>query len=391
VGHPETHTTTEAAAEPLHNATGNILVITVLLLALGLVMAASTAPVSNPALARFVVLRHTLWLGLSMVAMLVAYSVDYHSLRRFSVVILAVAMAGLVGVLWFGAVVNGARRWYRIGNFLSFQPSEAYKVALCLYMADFLAREQERIKSFLKGFLQPIVVMGAGFVLILRQPDFGTALLIAVVTFAMMFVAGIRISHVVAALTGSVPLLVYAVAVVPYRLRRILTFLNPWADPQGAGYQIIQSLIALGSGGWVGVGLGNGRQKLLYLPEAGSDFVFAIIGEELGLVGCAVVILLFALLLWQGLKVARHAPDLFGSLLAFGLTFSICLQAGVNIAVVTCSAPTKGLALPLISSGGSSLMATTVAIGLLMNIASHAETEPAPEARGAVKVRRASS
>jgi len=389
VGYSHAPTTTETAPEPLPNATSNILVVTVLLLALGLVMAASTAPASNPALARFLVLRHTLWLAVAMVAMLVAYSIDYHTLRRFSVVILLVAMASLVGVLKFGAVVNGARRWYRVGNFLSFQPSEAYKVALCLYMADFLAREQERIKSFFKGFVQPIVVMGIGFVLILRQPDFGTALLIAVVTFAMMFVAGIRIAHAAAAFLASVPLLVYAVAVVPYRLRRILAFLDPWADPQGAGYQIIQSLIALGSGGLVGVGLGNGRQKLLYLPEAGSDFVFAIIGEELGLIGCALVILLYGLLLWSGLRVARRAPDLFGSLLAFGLTFSICLQAAVNIAVVTCSAPTKGLALPLLSSGGSSLVATTVAIGLLMNVASHAEAEPAPEARGAIKVRRA--
>jgi cell division protein FtsW len=251
-------------------------------------------------------------------------------------------------------------------------------------MADFLAREQARIRTFFKGFLQPVCVMGVAFILILKQPDFGTALLIAAVTFGMLFVAGIRIIHVAPALLASVPLLVYMVTHVQYRLRRIMTFLDPWSDPQGAGYQIIQSLLALGSGGTVGVGLGNSQQKLLYLPEAGNDFVFAIIGEELGLVGCVAVILVFAVLVWYGMRVALRAPDICGSLLAFGLTFTFGLQAAVNIAVVTCSAPTKGLSLPLVSSGGSSLVAMMIAVGLLMNVASHVEADAEPAGVGAV-------
>ena len=369
---------------PLTGVTCNILVIVVVLLALGLIMVASTAPSHSPAVTRYLVLRHTLWLGLSFVALYVAYSVELRTLRRWSRVLLALSLLTLIAVLVFGAKVNGARRWFRFGIF-SFQPSELFKVALCLYMADFLEREQARIKTFFKGFAQPVAIMAAAFVLILMQPDFGTSLLVATMTFAMLFAAGIRIIHVLPAVLASLPLLGFLVWKVPYRLARILAFLDPWKDPQGAGYQVIQSLVAIGSGGLTGVGLGNSRQKLLFLPEAGTDFVFSIIGEELGLVGCSVVILLFVLLFWNGMRVARRAPDLFSSLLVYGLILIIGLQAVVNIAVVTCSAPTKGLALPFVSSGGSSLLATMVAVGLIMNAASRVETEAMPKAAGAVR------
>ncbi|MBM4039561.1 MAG: putative lipid II flippase FtsW [Planctomycetes bacterium] len=381
---------TQAAATParsLQDVTGGILAITVALLAFGLVMVASTAPATNAALGRYLVLKHTVWLAASFLALLVAYSVDYHALRRFTVPLLLLSLASLVGVLFFGATVNGARRWFRYGE-LSFQPSEFCKLALVLYMADFLAREQGRIKTFFKGFVQPMLIMGVAFVLILKEPDFGTALLIAMVTFGMLFVAGIRMIHVVPAVVASAPLLVYVAMRMPHVWQRIVTFLDPWAEPQGAGFQIVQSLIALGSGGATGLGLGNSRQKLLYLPEANSDFVFSIIGEEMGLVGTATVVVLFALLFWCGLRVARRAPDLYGSLLAFGLTFTIALQAAINIAVVTCSAPTKGIALPLVSAGGSALVATMAGVGLLMNVASHTEAETAPPELGAVKLAR---
>jgi len=376
-----------AAARPLQDVTGGILATAVVLLGIGLVMVASTAPASNPAQARYLVLKHTLWLAASLVALLLAYSVDYHRLRPFTVPLLLASLASLVAVLFVGATVNGAKRWFRVGE-LSLQPSEFCKLALCLYMADFLAREQERIKTFFKGFVQPMLIMGVAFVLILKEPDFGTALLIAMVTFGMLYVAGIRMIHVVPGVIASAPLLVYIAMRMPHVWQRIVTFLNPWAEPQGAGYQIVQSLIALGSGGLTGLGLGNSRQKLLYLPEASSDFVFAIIGEELGLVGAATVVALFALLFWCGLKVARRAPDLYGSLLAFGITFTIGLQAVVNIAVVTCSAPTKGIALPMVSAGGSALVATMAALGLLMNVASHIEAETPPAELGAVKLTR---
>jgi cell division protein FtsW len=371
----------------LDRTSTDMLVIVVALLGLGIVMAASTAPPRNRGLAQFLVLRHALWVLAAAVACYAAYVLDYHLLRRLSVPLLLLSLLSLGGVLYFGTEINGAKRWYRFAG-ISVQPSEFFKLALCLYMADFLAREQERVRTFWKGFVQPVLIMGVAFILILRQPDFGTALLIATVTFAMLFVAGIRIIHVVPAVLASVPLLYHLVAVVPYRVQRILAFLDPWADPKGAGYQVIQSLLALGSGGLVGMGLGNSRQKLNFLPEAGNDFIFAIVGEELGLVGAGAVVALFALLFWCGMRVALRSPDLYGTLLAFGLTLTIGLQAVVNIAVVTCSAPTKGLALPLVSAGGSSLVATMAALGVVMNVASHTSEDAAPDVVGAVRVGR---
>ena len=371
---------------PLRGVSLNILAIVVALLGLGVVMAGSTGPALNAGMMRYRVFKHTLWVAFSVIALFATYSIDYHKLRRLSFALLLLAIGLLVGVLFVGARINGATRWYRIGGSLSFQPSEFLKLALCLYMADFLSREQERVRTFFKGFFQPVLIMSVAFILILRQPDFGTALLIAVVTFAMLFVAGIRIIHVMPALVASVPLLVYIVTDVPYRVQRILTFLDPWADPQGSGYQVIQSLLALGSGGPFGRGLGNSMQKLFYLPEAGNDFVFAILGEELGFVGCAGVLLLYVLLFWFGMRVALRAPDRCGSLLAFGLTLTIGLQAVVNVAVVTSSAPTKGIALPLVSAGGSALVATMAAIGLILNVASHIDADPKPPTLGAVKL-----
>ena len=376
-----------APTRSLQDVTGGILAVTVVLLGFGLVMVASTAPATNAALGRYLVLRHTIWLGVSLVALYAAYSIDYHALRRFTKPLLFLSLLSLVLVLFFGARLNGARRWFLFAG-MSIQPSEFCKLALVLYMADFLDREQKRIKTFFKGFAQPMLIMLVAFGLILVEPDFGTALLIAMVTLGMLFVAGIRMIHVVPTIVASLPLLGYAAIRMPHVWQRITTFLDPWADPQGAGFQIVQSLIALGSGGATGLGLGNSRQKLLYLPEASSDFVFSIIGEELGLVGTATVVVLFALLFWCGLRVARRAPDLYGSLLAFGLTFTIALQAAINIAVVTCSAPTKGIALPLVSAGGSALVATMAGLGLLMNVASHIEAEDAPPELGAVKLAR---
>ncbi|NQT87574.1 putative lipid II flippase FtsW [bacterium] len=369
----------------LRGITGNVLAVVAVLLALGIAMAGNAGVAGNPASARYFVLRHTLWVGVSIMALFVAYSIDYHTLRGYSRKLLVISLLSLAFLFVFGHTQKGATRWYRIGSFLSIQPSEFFKIALCLYMADFLAREQERIQTFFKGFLQPVIVMGVAFVLILLQPDFGTALLIATVTFGMLFVAGIRMAHVVPSLLVSLPLLYHLVSKVPYRWKRITTFLDPWSDPMGAGYQVIQSLLALGSGGVLGVGLGNSHQKLRYLPEAGNDFVFAIIGEELGLIGAGVVIVLFGVLVWLGMRIAVRAADLYGTLLAFGLALIIGLQAAVNIAVVTCSAPTKGLALPLVSSGGSSLMAMLIAVGLIMNVASHVEADATPVKLGGAR------
>jgi cell division protein FtsW len=373
---------------PMDRLAADLLIVTVVLLGVGIVMAASTSPPQNPAMGQYLILKHALWLLAAAVALYVGYSLDYHTLRRYSIPLLLLSLASLAAVLAIGAEVNGAKRWFRLGS-VSLQPSEFLKIALVLYMADFLAREQERVRTFWKGFVQPVLIMSVAFVLILRQPDFGTSLLIASVTFAMLFVAGIRLVHVVPALLAAGPLLYHVVTSMSHVLRRILSFLDPWADPRGAGYQVIQSLLALGSGGWVGLGLGNSRQKLDFLPEANNDFVFSIIGEELGFVGCAAVVLLFVLLFLCGMRVALRAPDLFGTLLVFGLTLTVGLQTLVNIAVVTCSAPTKGIALPLVSAGGSSLVATMAGLGIIMSVASHIPAEDEREEVGAVRLARA--
>lgn len=329
--------------------------------------------------------RHVLYMLVSLMAMGLGSMVDYHRLARMRYVLLAVAMALLVLVLVFGVTVNGARRWFRFGPF-SFQPSELAKLCLIIYMADVLARKQEHIREFFQGFVPPVLIVGLAFALIMLQPDFGSAVLIAMTLFAILFVAGIRLSHVFLIIVLAAPAMVYLIATEPYRLRRVFMFINPWEDPSGAGYQLVQSFIALSSGWLFGVGPGASLQKLSYLPEASGDFAFAILGAELGFLGCVAVIGLFAFLMWQGIRVCRTAPDLFGNLLACGIVCMIGLQALVNIAVVTGSMPTKGLPLPFVSFGGSSLVISAFAVGLLLNVAGHCKVETPPEVLGAKRM-----
>jgi len=255
----------------------------------------------------------------------------------------------------------------RIGA-VGFQPSELGKLALILYLADYLTRKQDKIKSFSRGFFPPMLVLGGMTGLILIQPDLGTVVLLGIVSLILLFVAGIRIIYLGGLVLFSLPALYFLISGVGYRQRRILAFLNPWQHATGAGYQIVQSFLALGSGGIKGVGLGESRQKLFYLPASYTDFIFSIVGEELGFIGTVSLVVLFLVFLWAGIRVAYQSPDLFGYLLGIGITVAISLQAIINIGVATGSLPTKGISLPFISFGGSSLLFNMMGVGLLLNI-----------------------
>jgi len=313
--------------------------------------------------------RHLLFLCIGVMAACAVMACDYRDLRPLTkpLMLFVIALLILVLIPWIGKASFGARRWFRIGSF-NFQPSEFAKLAVLVYMADFLARKQNRIKNFLEGFLPPIMVMGLLGLLIVRQPDLGNSMLIAVIILIMMFAAGARILHIgLLALLAS-PVLFLLVWMVPYRMRRIMAFINPWADAHGAGFQLSQSQIALGSGGIFGVGLGKSAQKLFYLPAAHTDFILSIIGEELGLLGTLAVVILFAAFIWQGARIVKRTVDPFGYYLAFGIIVLIGLQAVVNIGVSIGALPTKGLPLPFISYGGSALIFNMMAVGLLLNI-----------------------
>jgi cell division protein FtsW len=270
-----------------------------------------------------------------------------------------------------GQAINGTRRWIRLGP-VSFQPAELAKLALVFYLASFLARNQERLDDLRRGLLPPLLVGGLFAGLVFVQPDLGNCLTLVALTFGLLYLAGSPVRYLGWALAPALPLLVVAIAMAPYRLRRITAFWDPWADPRGSGFQIIQSWLAFGNGGLFGQGIGASRQKLFYLPESHTDFIFAVIGEELGFLGAAAFVALFAVLIWRGLRIGLRTSDPFGSYLALGITLLIATQTLVNLGVVTGLLPTKGLPLPFISFGGSALSMTMLSTGVLLNISQHA-------------------
>ena len=301
---------------------------------------------------------------------------DYRWLERLMMPLLVLSFALLVLVLVppFGQSINGTRRWFHLGP-VSFQPVELAKFALVLYLASFLARRQEVMGRFMEGLLPTLLVAGGMAGLTLLQPDLGNALALIILTLALAYLAGARVRHMAAIAGAALPVVVALIAMKPYRWRRMVAFMNPWEDPQGSGFQIIQSFLALGSGGLLGVGLGDSKQKLFYLPEPHTDFIFAIIGEELGLVGATAIVALFALLIWRGLRAGLRAPDAFGAYLGLGLTVMLATQTLVNLGVVTGALPTKGLPLPFISFGGSALLMTLFSAGVLLNVSQHGTAE----------------
>jgi len=303
--------------------------------------------------------------------MYAAMSLDYHVWRKAAVPILLSCLALLVLVLipGIGGSAGGAARWIRLPGF-SLQPSEMAKIALIMYMAYSLDKKQDRVRFFSSGFLPYMVVLAVLLGLLLKQPDLGAALTLAVVSIVMLFAAGTRPTYIISMFLMVLPFLYFLVMNVDYRRRRILAFLNPWEDPSNSGFQIIQSWLAFGTGGVLGQGLGEGKQKLFYLPEAHTDFILSVVGEELGFIGVIVIAAMFFLLVWRTIRVAINAEDLFGRFLAFGIAVLLGIEAFVNIGVVTGLLPTKGLALPFISYGGSSLLISLFAVGIVLNISS---------------------
>jgi len=322
----------------------------------------------------FFLKRHLIFLGLGAIVTFFVMTIDYRKFKRFARPLLWISLILLVLVLipGIGREVSGARRWFRF-KIISFQPSELACMALIIYVADFISRKGKVIKDFLRGFLPPVCALGLCALLILAQPDLGTTVALGVVVFLMLFVAGVRVAHLFSVFLVSLPVLYFLIFSVPYRRMRIMAFINPWLDPKGSGFQIIQSQVALGSGGLFGLGLGHSRQKLFYLPAAHTDFIFSIIGEELGLLGTLAIIILFIFFIQQGLQIIKNTTDKFGYFLALGLVLMISFRAIINIGVSCGLLPTKGLPLPFISYGGSSLIFDMVSIGILLNIAGTGE------------------
>lgn len=319
--------------------------------------------------------RQAVWVLLGTAAAMIAQRIHYEQLRRVTplFVLITLVVLTLVLIPGIGRIAGGARRWLTIGP-ASFQPAEAAKMAMALYMARFLTARTADVQGLQRGVLPPVLLAGLMLGLIVLQPDMGSAILVGLVMAAMLFVGGARLLHLLGLSLAGAPILAVAVLGEEYRRRRILAFLDPWADPQGMGFHIIQSLLALGSGGIFGVGLGASRQKYFYLPERHTDFIFAIVGEELGLIGTASVLLLFALFAYRGFRIARAAPTRYAGLLASGITAMVLLQAVVNIGVTTGMLPITGVPLPFLSFGGSSLVFTMIGVGMLLNISQYATT-----------------
>jgi cell division protein FtsW len=312
--------------------------------------------------------RHLVWLVVGFPLFTLVSRMDYMVWKRLAFPALGLTVVLLVWVLLPSVeMIKGARRWLRLGP-ISVQPAEMAKLASILYLAVYLAKREGHLDDFATGFLPPTIVVGLLAVLVLLQPDLGTVVVIGLVTAALLFVAGARLTHLLGLTVVAVASLCVLIWRAPYRLKRIMTVFDPWKDPTGAGFQVTQSVLAFGSGGAFGVGLGEGRQKLFFLPEAHTDFVLALVGEELGLVGTLSVMALYALLVFKGFAIARQAREPFGRYLALGIALQIAFQALINAGVATGLFPTKGLTLPLVSYGGSSLVVTLVALGLLLSI-----------------------
>lgn len=349
-----------------------ILFVTLTLALVGLVMVFSASAIvagnrfQDP---EFFLKRQIAWLGFGFLLMHLISRIDYQLWKKLAIPILVCMVALLVMVLipGLGVAAKGARRWLRAGP-LSIQPAEMVKLVAVIYLASYLTKKTDKIKLFRAGLLPALIVIGVLSGLVLLEPDLGTVVVIGLVTAGLLFLSGARLSHLVGLGLCAIPAVLVLVLSSSYRRQRLMTFLAPWKDASDAGFQITQSFLAFGSGGPFGVGLGEGKQKLFFLPEAHTDFVLALVGEELGLAGTATVILLFALFVWRGFLISARARVPFGKYLGLGITLLIGLQALVNAAVVTGLLPTKGLTLPFVSYGGSSLVVSFVGVGMLLNI-----------------------
>lgn len=356
------------------NIDTSLLLMTVTLTCIGVVMVYSSSAIM--AAERFgdgfyFLKRQALYLVTGFGVLAMATYFRYENWRKLAVIslLISIAMLALLLVPGVGIKVGGAVRWLRVPGF-TLQPAELVKLTLVLYLAHSLTRKKEKVRSLVKGYLPYMIVLAVLLFLLLQQPDLGSAMIVAGVALAMLIVAGVRWLYVLPTIIMSLPVLYFLVMSSEYRRRRIMAFLDPWTDPYDSGFQIIQSLVAFGKGGIRGQGLGIGEQKLFYLPEAHTDFIFSVIGEELGLLGVLLVAALFLLVVLSGIRIALQCQEPFGRNLAFGLSLLLGLEAFVNIAVCMGLLPTKGLTLPFISYGGTSLLTSLLAVGILLNISS---------------------
>jgi len=351
------------------------------LTALGLVMVYSASAITAQERlgnAFYFLERQGVAAALGLLAMAVVMKLGYRKLARLSYPLLLAAVALLVVVLvpGVGTVVGGARRWIRVLGF-GLQPAEVAKLAWVVYLAYSLAKKREKVATFSVGFLPHLLVAGVLVALCMKEPDFGSSVVILFLLFVMLFAAGTKLSYLIGSILMAIPVAWTAVSSSPYRMARLMAFIDPMGHRHDSGYQVAESLMSIGSGGWTGLGLGDGRQKLFFLPEAHNDFIAAIIGEELGLLGVAAMIGLFAIILWRGLRASLHASEPFGTYLGLGITSLMGFQAVVNMGVAMALLPTKGLTLPFVSYGGSSLLMMMAAMGVLLSISATAEAKAA--------------
>jgi cell division protein FtsW len=324
----------------------------------------------------FFLKRQGLFAVIGFALMLGVMRIDYHIWKKLAIPALLLCLVLLIMVLipGIGGKAGGSSRWIKLPGF-NLQPSEMAKLALIMYMAYSLDKKQDKVKSFTIGIVPHMIILAILIGCLALQPDLGSALTLVAVAFTMLFAAGTRLSHIISMILLAMPLLMYKLS-RGYHKGRMEAWSNPWSDPEGKGFQIIQSWLALGTGGVFGQGLGEGKQKLFYLPEAHTDFILSVVGEELGFIGVVVIIGMFFLLVQRAMRISVAAPDTFGRYLALGIAVLFGIEATVNMGVVTGLLPTKGLALPFISYGGSSLLISLFAVGILLNISSGLKIEP---------------
>ncbi|MEO2055289.1 MAG: putative lipid II flippase FtsW [Nitrospira sp.] len=362
--------------EVFRQGDGGLVVIIMILLLLGIIMVYSASGILAEKLyqdSTHFLKKQFVWIGLGTLLFLVSSRLPLRWLRAWIIPMLCCIITLLGAVLLVGVKINGSQRWLQIGS-MAFQSSEAAKLFTVIYLAHYIAKKGKRIRDFSDGLAPALAVIGVVAGLILVEPDFGTTAMIVLISFLLLFLGGASLLHLLPIGGLTIPFFIYWVMKAPYRLQRVKTFLNPWQDPSSSGFQMIQSYVALGSGGLVGTGLGEGRQKFFFLPEPHTDFIFAVIGEELGLFGTVSILFLFVFLLWKGTRIALSLDDPFTRMLAIGTTLMMTLPALINMGVVTGLLPTKGLPLPFVSYGGSSLLVNSIAVGLLYNTSRFSES-----------------
>ena len=349
-----------------------LIIVIFLLLSIGLVMVLSAS--SPSALAQsgnsYAFFSKQLFFAiLGIIAMFFISKIDYRFYQKFYKHAWWIALLLLIIVLVAGKTINGAKRWIYLTETLSFQPSELVKILMIVFYAGILTKNRDQLGKYGKGFIKHILMLAPIVGLLLLEPHFSSSIVIIGICSVMMVMAGCKFWQFLA--TGGVfgiPGMIFLIIKEPYRLQRVITFLDPWKDATGDGWQVIQSLYAIGSGGLFGVGLGESKQKFLYIPEPHNDFIFSILGEEIGFIGCAIVLVLFAIFIWRGVLIAMKAPDMFGSLMAIGITALVAIQVIINVAVVTSSMPATGMPLPFFSYGGTALSILLCEMGILLNI-----------------------